>query len=433
MPDELIQIKASAPARILMILAILLALCASWFVVRWYLGNTMAEYFLPEESNLDTAQMAISLAPGDPLPHWRLGDLIYKKLPPDKIPLAVAEYEKAVRLSPNDYRFWMVWGLALEHAGEPDKAEKALREAVRLAPFYAYPRWHLGNLLLRRNRYPEAFAELRRASEANGELLPQLFNVAWQINSDDFESLKSAIGQTPVARAQFSVYLIQRSRIAEGLRLWNTLTEVEKRSNRSAADSIIASLIAAKRYHEAIKIWNEIAPGPAYQAEPGRIVDPGFERNIAHGAGMVFGWQVPSLNQVQIGITPNMGHSGSRSLRIFFQVRSRLDAIKVTQLVPVHPGTQYDFEAYVKTEKLVSAGTPIVVITDAADESQLAASEMAATGNNDWQRISLSFKTGPKSEALRLNIIRSSCEADNAVCPIFGTVWYDDFDLKPRK
>jgi hypothetical protein len=29
-------------------------------------------------------------------------------------------------------------------------------------------------------------------------------------------------------------------------------------------------------------------------------------------------------------------------------------------------------------------------------------------------------------------MLRNSCP-DSPVCPIFGTVWYDDFDLKPRK
>ena len=168
MPDQLMEFKASAPLKAVMTLAVLLALCASWFVVRWYLGNTIAEYFQPEDYRLETAQMAVNLAPSDPLPHWRLGNLAQKELPPDQISLVVAEYEKAVSLSPSDYRFWMEFGGALEQAGDFDKAEKALREAVRLAPSYAYPRWYLGNLLLRTDRYAEGYAELQRASEANG-------------------------------------------------------------------------------------------------------------------------------------------------------------------------------------------------------------------------------------------------------------------------
>src|SRR5687768_4370802 len=163
MPDQVVQFKTSPLARIILLLIVLLALTAAWFVLRWYIGNTMAEYFNPEEARLATARMAVSLAPSDPLTHWRLGDFIHKRLPPDQVTQAVAEFERSVSLSPNDYRYWTAWGQALEQAGEYDKAEKALREAVRLAPSYSFPRWHLGNLLLRRERHGEAFSELQKA------------------------------------------------------------------------------------------------------------------------------------------------------------------------------------------------------------------------------------------------------------------------------
>jgi len=228
MPDQIVHFKTSPLARIVLLLTVLLALTASWFVVRWYLGNTLAEYFNPEDARLETARTAVSLAPSDPLTHWRLGDFIHKRLPPDQISLAVSEFERSVALSPNDYRYWTAWGQALEQAGDYEKAEKALREAVRLAPSYAFPRWHLGNLLLRRNRYDEAFAELRQASEANDELQPQLFTQAWQVYSNDFENLYAAVGSRPVTKAQFAQYLIQRSRFDEGLRVWNSLSESEK-------------------------------------------------------------------------------------------------------------------------------------------------------------------------------------------------------------
>jgi len=432
MPEQLMQIKASAPLKVIMTMTVMLALFASWFVVRWYVGNTIAEYFHPEDHPLETAQMAVGLAPNDPLPHWRLGNLAQKELPPDQISLVVSEYEKAVSLSPNDYRLWMEFGGALEQEGDFDKAEKALRESVKLAPSYAYPRWYLGNLLLRTDRYDEGFAELRLASEANDQFQPQLFNLAWQLNKTNFDSLSAAVGNTPSMRAAFSKYLVERGRFDEGLRLWTTLSETDKRENRFYADAIIGSLVAYHHYHQAMEIWNEVAPGPSYNADFGHILDRGFEENLAHGPGAVFGWQVQSNSQVQIGIDAGQGHSGSRSLRVYFQVRSHIEAINVSQLVPVKPNTEYDFECYLKTDRLESAETPVISIVNAADEAYFAGSAAAPSGSNNWQRISFSFKTGAQTEAIKVRMVRNTC-SDSAVCPIFGTVWYDDFDLRPRK
>lgn len=432
MPDQVMHLRASTPTKLMMLLAISLAFIASWFVVRWYAGNTVAEYFALEERRVETAQLAVSWAPRDPLPYWRLGTLIEKELPPDQIGQSVAAYEKAVSLAPNDYRFWMSLGEALEQAGETEKAEQALREAVRLAPSYAYPRWQLGNLLIRTDRYTEAFQELQRASDANPEFQSHLFNLAWQVYKDDFEALKTAIGNTPDARAQFAMYLLERRRFDEALRLWNSLNETEKRARRYAADSIISRLIANKRFHQAVVVWNDVAPGLVYRADFEHIVNRGFEDTEAQGADAVFGWQVQSLSQLQIGIDAVVGHQGNRSLRLYFQVRSRLDEINVSQLVPLHPNKEYDFECYVLTERLESEVTPSLAIIDATDGTVLASSPDAPNGNNNWQRVSFSFRTGAKTEAVRIRIRRTAC-SDNAVCPIFGTVWYDDFDLKPRK
>jgi len=214
--------------------------------------------------------------------------------------------------------------------------------------------------------------------------------------------------------------------------VWNTLAEPERKLNHSIAMSMIETLVKAKRYHQAFEIWNSVTTNAGALAEPGHLIDGGFEQNEGLLPGGMLGWQYQSVSQAQAGIDPNVARTGDKSFRIIFQVRSRLEAINVSQLVPVGPDTQYDFEYYIKTDKLVSAAAPTVVVVDATDDSTLASSEAAPNGSNDWQRISLSFKTVAKSEAVRLKVSPTSC-AENSVCPIFGTVWYDDFDLKPRK
>jgi len=432
MVQEVVQINVRiVPVRILLILLLLGAGFWSYYVVRWYIGNTLAEYFSPTDSTIQVAHMAESMAPNDPLTHWRIAQVSQKTLPLDKQAATIAEYEKAVSLSPYDYRFWMSLGTAHEQSGDPVKAELALKQAVALAPSYAYPHWFLGNLYLRNARYNEAFAELRRAAEADPDLLSQLFNLSWEIYSADPEALKNSVGQNSEVKAKFALYLLTQKRFEDGMRLWNGLTSDEKKANKETAESIVTTLKNESKFHDALQVWNDFA-SERFRPEMGSIFDGSFEEPIAYALDTVFGWQVKNIPQMQIALDPNKSHSGSRSLRLFFQVRSNIEGINVSQLVPVQAGTEYDFECYVATDKLETGSAPVVQIVDANTSQNLFDSSQAPGGTNDWTRINASFKTSDKTEAIIVKIIRGPCGEDVPVCPIYGSVWYDDFSLKRR-
>lgn len=430
MSEQLIQINFRKPvARVAALLFLVLMLVWIFFVVKWYLGNTLAEYFNVDDNRADMAQLAVRLAPNDPLTHWRLGDFTERKLPPDQITQAVSEYEKAVSLSPNDYRFWMTLGRALEQAGEIERGEKALRRAVALAPSYSYPRWYLGNLLLRRGDYDQGFRELQQASEADPQLKPQLFNLAFQVFREDDEALKAAVGKPAATRAQFALYLLSPKQVDQGLSIWNGLRDEEKRDNRVTGEAIIKRLAEFAKFQPAASVWNDLAPTDSYRVTTGQVLDGGFEAELKHGSGAIFGWQVKQQPQVQIGMDPNVVHGGKRGLRFVFQIRARVDSLAVKQLIPVEPNKQYELEYYFKTDDLESAGTPVVLLLDSANGAALVTPIPAPNGDNDWQRVSLSFKTGPATEGVVIAIERAEC-SDNANCPMFGSIWYDDFNLK---
>ncbi|HEX5965293.1 MAG TPA: tetratricopeptide repeat protein [Pyrinomonadaceae bacterium] len=433
MPGELVQLDVRKPVvRIVLILLLLGAVVWSYFAVRWYIGNTLAEYFNPAPTDLKVAQMAVDFAPNDPLTHWRFAQVSQKLLPLDQQSHAIAEYERAVSLSPNDYRFWMALGTAYEQAGDSTKGEHALKRAVALAPSYSYPRWYLGNLLLRSGRYEEAFKELRLAAEANTELEPQQFNFLWAIYSENLEGLKTAMGEGSERRARFALYLLTQQRHDEGLRVWDSLTGEEKKTVRETAGSIIANLLLARRFHDAVKVWNDIAMNERYRVEMGKVFDGSFEESISYGPDMPFGWQVKEAPQLQIGIDPNDSNNGNRSLRLVFQVRANLEGLNVSQLIPVAPGREYDFEYFFRTEKLESGSAPMVQVFDATDGALLTSSQQAS-GTNPWTRVGLSFKTASKTEAVILRIVRVKCsDEETPICPIFGSIWYDDFSIKRR-
>ena len=434
MPGELVQVDVRKPiVRVVLIVLLLAAAVWSYFAVRWYIGNTLAEYFNPAPTDFKVAQMAVDFAPKDPLAHWRFAQVSQKLLPLDHS-LAIAEYERAVILSPNDYRFWMALGTAHEQAGDSAKGEQALKRAVALAPSYAYPHWFLGNLLLRNGRYQEAFNELRLAAEANPELEPQQFNFLWAIYSENLEALKTAMGEGSERRGRFALYLLDQQRYDDGLLVWDSLSGEEKKTNRETGNSAISKLILARRYHDAMKVWNEIAANERYRAEVGHVFDGSFEDAINYGPEMVFAWQVKAAPQLQIGIDPTKSNVGARSLRLVFQVRSNLEGLDITQLIPVAQNSEYDFEYYFTTDNLESGSAPMVQVVDAFNGQLLASSAQAPGGSTPWTRIGLSFKTTDKTEAVMLKVVRNKCtDEETPICPIFGSIWYDDFSLKRRR
>ena len=90
----------------------------------------------------------------------------------------------------------MSLGTAHEQSGDPIKAEQALKQAVALAPAYAYPHWYLGNLYLRNGVTTKLLPSCVSPAEADPELWPQLFNLSWEIYNDDPEGLKNQSGRT---------------------------------------------------------------------------------------------------------------------------------------------------------------------------------------------------------------------------------------------
>ncbi|MGB9178924.1 MAG: hypothetical protein WCB68_06700 [Pyrinomonadaceae bacterium] len=431
MQDQLKIINLRAPAmRLLLVVPVMLALVGTWFALRWYTGNTVAEYAPEMEvGGLETARSGASLAPDDPLTHFILADFEMKNLSHEQLGQAVGEYEEAVRLSPNDYRLWMSLGQAREQNGDVAGAERDLRHAVELAPAYAYPRWYLGNLLLRAGREADAFAELRRAGSAYPEMRAQVFNLAWQFYRGDAEAIARVSGDSGEERAQLALSFVGRGRVDEALKLWSGLSAGEKKEQRAAGAEMMKAALAAKHFRAALEIERAIAAEGVAVPNVGEMMNGGFEESSARNEESDYGWQLKSANQAQVMIDSAKHHQGAHSLRIVFNARERIEFNNASQIVVVDPSTQYRLECYVRTEDLQSETTPSIVVMDGADGSVIASSAPAPADQGEWQPVIINFKTSAKTEGVIVRIYRASC-AETEQCPIFGTVWYDDFNLR---
>ena len=425
---SVVTIRLNGATRWLLLLPALLAILGSWFVVRWYVGDTVAEYAPSiEEGGIEMARLAVRWAPDDPLTHWRLGSLEGKVFSAKNMAAAVHEYQLAVALSPNDYRYWTELGRALEASGDRESGEKALRRAVDLAPAYSHPRWYFGNLLLREGKLEEAFAQLGHAAAVDNQMRPQVFSLALQVFGGDINEIARVAAPSPAARMQFAVHLSNITRFDEAMRMWATVNPADRRAQKELGQELKTSLIAARQFRAALNVMRETDPGVSLpQLE--QVRNGGFESSLPAPSADSFDWVVYSRSPAQIGIDSG-AHSGNGSLRILFAAPTALERIQISQTVIVESGAMYRLECYVRTEDLYSANTPILTILDAVDNALLVETAPLASGTSDWQKVTVEFKTNPKHDGITIGLRRAPCEAEQ-ICPIFGTVWYDDFSLQ---
>ena len=422
-----IEIRLPGAARLLVLIPALLVVLLGWFCLRWQVGATVSEVAATGEApNLELARVAARWAPDDPFVHWQLGAAARRDFTANSIQETLREFEVAVRLSPNDFRYWEELGRALEMSGDRDGAEKALRRSIFLAPNYYHPHWRLGNLLLRSNRYEEAFLHLFRAADANQDLWPQVINLAWQAYDGDVDRIANEACKDPNVRVLFATYLVGLKRYDDSLRLWKTLNQDVHAKVIGSARNLRKALLDAKQFRAALEIHRDLEPRDAVP-DPEIFSNGGFEELITLPVTRPFGWTMGSNVQAQISIV-NEGHEGRRSMQIVFGATNRLERINASQAIVVQPNAKYRLEFYARTDKLNSASTPVVTIVDLKDSKGLASSAALPTGTHDWQKYSIDF-TMSDGDGVVMVIGCPPCPVGD-VCPIFGTVWYDDFILQ---
>lgn len=424
--DIIIVDSKGLKPRLLLGIVIVLTLLFGWFSIRWQLSNMLAELTSPNEPNaLAIAGLASDFSSGSPMALW----LLVKTKAEDSVSIAngdtgPADYERLVRLSPNNFTWWIELGRSLEQAGQPDNAEKAFVRAVGLAPAYTRAHWQLGNFYLRQNRDQEAFAELQKAAEHNSTYREQVFSIVWDFYENDTARLEEIAGESPAVRAGLAKFYAVKERPADSLRMWNTLTADEKNSNQKVARLIAQGLFERRFYRQALEFVRDLGIEP--KAEFEKIQNGDFEEPIGEADYTYFNWSVAKAERISIKLDPTQARNGQRSLRFSFNSFPGGLFYNLYQIVPVEPGGRYELSFWVRSDGLKSGGLPVLEIVNAADDKIIATSKTFPSGSADWTEFVLDFDAPADSEAVQLRTTRTYC---GEACPIIGTFWYDDFRL----
>ena len=110
---------------------------------------------------------------------------------PDAV-LAEESYRKAIALNPDATEAWLDLATAYELDGKAEEARDAYLRAKKSYPVSADVSWRYGNFLLRQGEQAQAYAELRRAIEADPHRAAVAFSRAYRSNPNIDELLAAA-------------------------------------------------------------------------------------------------------------------------------------------------------------------------------------------------------------------------------------------------
>jgi len=95
----------------------------------------------------------------------------------------------------------------------------------------------------------------------------------------------------------------------------------------------------------------------------------------------------------------------------------------VSQYLPVQPNVRYRLSAFVKSEDIVSASGPRIVVQDYYGNQVLASTEDLLS-TSGWRELLVDFTTGPQMRLIAIRVMRVP---GNPL--IKGTFWLDDVKL----
>ncbi len=414
--SELLLSVASPKRKALLGFFLLVFGIGTWFPLKWGFANAVSSRAeLPE-----VAAFAAELAPADPQTRFARAVLLDATLEPADAVTGLIEFEAATTNSPYNYLIWLELGRAYDRSGQPEKALKALRRAVELAPNYSLPKWTLGNSLLRSGETAEAIEYLLLTARADARFAEPAAVLLLQLS--DYEP--KAVGQHASSSSNLNDAIIsalaREKRLDIAVSLWRM--RLFEMSSEGAARSLYQQLVDAKRFRDAVGVSSSFRATASLAA--GAISDGGFEERSAAPIRTVFEWNIADGGEPRIGVTDGQKRSGSYSLLIGFGNKA-VGFRTVRQIVALDPGSRYEFEAWYRSV-LEGLGTLHWEAVDVSTGKRLLLTEPFAR-SDEWQKVSGLITAPDDVDGVEFRLVKVCSSVE---CSMSGNLWIDDVSIK---
>jgi len=412
---------------LVVVAALVVASVLSFFGLRTAVAQLAAEK--ETAAGLD---FATRLEPGNPEYWYGLGHFQEFNLEQPDSASAVASFRRAIVLDPQYTDAWLDLGTSFELDGNAKEARDAYLRAKQSYPASADVSWRYGNFLLREENLPLAYAELRRAIEADPRRAAAAFSRVYRNNANLDEILDQLLPPSQSAYLGVIQETTGAQQFAVARIVWARLITLHPRLEIRELDPFVYGLLLSGESAEARRVWDQgIATMnlPLLLQAPGSVVwDPSFESGIN---AYSFAWHYDPLTQgVRISLDSTEKHSGHQSLRLSFDGRHNPNLEAACTLAIVEPGTTYHFSGWIKTKALTTDQGIGFRLRPAGARNILPITTTEFHGTNSWTLVDQTLAIPVGVQRVQICIKRDP--ADNPDVRISGNAWVDDVNLVPE-
>lgn len=385
------------------------------------LGNTASQL-----------EPAVRLEPGNPEYWYILGRFHQYSLEQADSSRAEEDYRKAIALNPLATDAWLDLGTAYELVGKTTEAREAYLQAKKSYPTSANVSWRYGNFLLREGHLPQAYAELRRAIDADPQRAASAFSRAYRANPNIEEILSELLPARQSVYVDVIAEAASEKQLAVAKIVWARLLTLHPRLRIQDIDRLVSELLVAGEFQEARRVWDQgvatMNLSPLFEPRGSVVWDPSFESDVN---GYSFGWHFEPITQgVSIGLDKTETLTGNQSLRLSFDGKHNPNLEAACALTVVQPKTLYRFSGWIKTKNVTTEQGVGFRIHSYGNSEDPPINTKQIYGDNPFTLIEQTWTTGPDIHRVKICVTREP--SDNPDVRISGTVWVDDVNVLPQ-
>src|SRR5208337_523361 len=267
----------------------------------------------------------------------------------------------------------------------------AYLQAKKSYPVSADASWRYGNFLLREGQQAQAYAELRRAMEADPKRAAAAFSRAYRSNPNIDELLGQLLPPIQSVYVDVIWEALSAKQLAVAKTVWAQLVTLHPHLQMRDVDHFVSELLQAGEFAEARQVWDQgvstMNLPPLLQPQSSVVWDPSFETGFN---GFSFSWHYPAI---------------------------------------VQPSTTYRFSGWIKT-KSITSDEGIGFRLRAVDGTAPVVNTQQMIGTNPWTLVEQSWTSGANVHRMQICVTRDASE--NPEVRISGNAWVDDVNLLPQ-